>query len=94
MQGLGVLVAAALIIGWLFFGLFKPAPVYTGYFYYDTSDLGKHWTQSDLSSMDACRSWVNTQIAHDFDGDYDYECGRNCKYRPEMSIAVCETTER
>jgi len=87
-------ILVALIIGWLFFGWFKPAPVYTAYFYYDTSDLDKYWTQTGLADLDACRSWVNSQIIRDVDGEYDYECGKNCRYEDKYRSSICETTER
>lgn len=88
--GLGVLVA---LVGWLFFGWFR-APVYTGYFYPQPYNYDNVVKQSGLVSLDACRSWVNTQVARDSDGEYDYECGKDCKLSGSGFVDRCKTTER
>lgn len=67
---------------------------YTGYFYYDPSNLTQYWRQPGLISLDACIDWVNAQIPKDFDGYYDYECGVNCEYDLSADIDICDTTEQ
>ena len=82
-----------LLIGWFIFQPFKSSE-YTGYFYYDMADNDNYWSQSGLKDIDACRSWINSQIPRDYDGRYDYECGKNCTYREDYKSVVCKTTER
>jgi hypothetical protein len=91
MQGIVGLIVI-ILIAWLVWGWLKPA-TYTGYFYYDPSNLEKYSKQGGLESLDACRDWVSSQVARDFDGEYDYECGKNCKLDKAALIDVCETTE-
>lgn len=66
---------------------------WTGYFYYDTNDYDKYWRQSGLNSLDSCRGWVNSQVSRDYDGEYDYECGKGCRPSEVASVEVCKTTE-
>lgn len=78
---------------WTISNWLKPA-TYTAYFYPSPTNLEISQQQGGLESLDACRSWINSQVAIDYDGNYDYECGKNCTYREGLSVAVCETTER
>lgn len=82
-----------LVIGWAFFGWFKN-DTWTGHFYYDPNNLENSWQQSGLKDINACRDWVSSQVYRDYDGEYDYECGKNCTVKDGFTVAVCETTER
>lgn len=86
-------VAIVGLIVWVVWGWLKPTD-YTGYFYYNPNDLSSNWQQPGLKSLDDCRIWVNSQVQRDYDGLYDYECGKNCKHDGRLTAAVCETTER
>jgi hypothetical protein len=103
LSGIGsiVVVIVVLVIGfWLIKGAWNFAserinpPKWTGFFYYDPNDLDKYWTQGGLASLDDCRGWVNNQVSRDFDGSYDYECGKGCRYESSLSVQVCKETLR
>jgi len=71
-------VIALLFAGWFIYNSFLKYPVrYIGYFYPDKSNMEKWIESPPLSSVDACRDWVNTQIK-DENQNYDYECGKDC----------------
>ncbi|MBK7595721.1 MAG: hypothetical protein IPJ11_10875 [Gemmatimonadetes bacterium] len=49
-----------------------------------------------FASLEECRA-IARKYLQDLDGGEDagdYECGKNCKFKPDMSIEVCEATER
>lgn len=103
LSGIGsiVVVIIVLVIGfWLIKGAWNIAserinpPKWTGFFYYDPNDLDKYWEQDGLASLDDCRSWVNNQISRDYDGNYDYECGKGCRYESGLTVQVCKETHR
>lgn len=64
---------------------------YTAFFYYDPSNLNNYW-QAEVSSIEDCRDWVDSQVSRDFDGRYDYECGVNCEYDLNFQGYICDKT--
>lgn len=85
-------IAFGMLVFWGISNLFNDDE-YTGYFYYASPNFDVNWKQGGLKSLDSCRSWVNAQVVRDYDGVYDYECGKNCRVS-EYGIDRCETTER
>lgn len=67
---------------------------YTGFYYPDKDNLFSD-IQSDtnFSSLEECRAWVNDQIfQYNKDNkNYDYECGKNCKLDSGKPY-ICEET--
>ena len=61
-----------------------------GYFYPNPNDLQNYISSPVFTSKDQCESWVAQQARQDTDGSYDYECGKNCRYREDLRIEVCE----
>lgn len=101
LSGIGsiVVVIVLLVIGfWLVRGAWHIVndrinpPNWTGFFYYDPNDLNKYWAQDGFATADDCRSWVNNQVSRDFDGQYDYECGKGCRYESSLTVQVCKET--
>lgn len=96
-----IVVIVVLVVGfWLVRGAWNIVsdqinpPKWTGFFYYDPNDLNKYWEQDGFATADDCRSWVNNQVSRDFDGQYDYECGKGCRYESSLTVQVCKETVR
>ncbi len=73
---------------------------WTGFFYPNAEDLSG-WIKSDrlFDSIESCRDWIDYQVDvsmlenpefYEEGGDYDYECGLNCRLKSGMN--VCEET--
>ena len=64
-------------------------------YYPNVNDLSKEIKIGQLGSIEECRSWIDNQKSlRGYKGGDDYECGKNCKYKSEYEMYVCETTER
>ncbi len=66
---------------------------WSGYLYPDKENLS-NWIESPSSfkSLDLCRAWAHdkaTSLGLE-PGQYDYECGLNCKNKDGMN--VCQKT--
>ncbi len=78
------------------FAYFKLTPdKWVGFYYPNRADLTRYTQSPQLGSIEECRSWVNAQVPAGINSyDYDYECGKNCKFRSDLDINVCEETLR
>jgi hypothetical protein len=66
---------------------------WSGYFYPDRENLSS-WIESPTTfkSLDLCRAWAHNKATelNLETGQYDYECGLNCKIKDGMNI--CKKT--
>jgi hypothetical protein len=69
---------------------------WTGFYYPNKSDLTVYTESPELETIEACRNWVDNQIPeHALEANsYDYECGKNCKFKSNLRTNVCEVTIR
>jgi hypothetical protein len=69
---------------------------WTGYYYPNKNNLSRSIESPTFKSLDECRRWVNSQIyTYNPSGEnYDYECGKNCKYNSDYGVNVCAETRR
>lgn len=69
-----------------------------GFYYRDKENLGDEskWVISpgEFSSLSDCRDWVNGIVRSRNDDNYDYECGKDCRFNKESAIFVCKETVR
>ena len=65
-----------------------------GFYYPDRSDLTRDFRSDNLNSLEECREWVDEKRAslRILEGEDDYECGRNCKYKSDWDMYICEET--
>ena len=65
-----------------------------GFYYPDPINLHVYEQSPELSTLEECRNWVENQrlLKNKKEGGYDYECGVDCKYKPEAKYYVCEDT--
>lgn len=63
-----------------------------GFYYPNANDLSEVEIQSGFSSIDECRNWVDSVAI--YGSNYDYECGKNCKYESFGDYYVCKVTEQ
>ena len=66
--------------------------IYIGFFYPDAQNLTDWKRSGELKSLEECRDWVYSQVSYYKDNSWDYECGKNCKYKSEFDIYYCEET--
>lgn len=100
MSGIGsiLVLLVVLVIGfWIVKGAWSFASdrfgpkSYHAFFYYNPANLNQYW-DIQVGSIEECRDWVDEQVGRDFDGQYDYECGVNCKYDSSVQVYVCKET--
>ncbi len=74
--------------------LFAKKDTWKGFYYPDAGNLTYDIESPVYESLEECRSWVNQQVAkyNPSGSGYDYECGKNCKLKEELSVLVCEET--
>lgn len=76
------------------FGLMACSDKWTGFYYPYKSNLSRHIKSPEFKSLEECRAWVSDQIyTYNPSGEnYDYECGKNCKYSDEYHMQTCKET--
>lgn len=66
---------------------------WTGFYYPDIDNIGDESTwviQPGLSSLEECQNWVaNISIGNI---NFDYECGRKCRYDDSFKMTICKET--
>jgi len=65
-------------------------PVY----YPNTENLSIYSYGPVLDTLEQCRGWINAESmkrSQEF-GEFDYECGLNCKYDMIYDLQICEET--
>ena len=68
---------------------------WTGFYYPDAENIGDEssWViQPGFESIDECRDWVDEVAGNNT--NFDYECGRGCRYEAKYGTTVCEITEQ
>ena len=65
------------------------------YYYPDGTMVESTWVvQKGFATKEACFDFIDRQIVKNPGKINDYECGKNCKYKEEYGMDVCETTEK
>lgn len=77
-----LVIIGIVVFGYFFYGKFVKYPYrYVGYFYPDVNYMEK-WVESEpMSSVDECQEWAEEMADRykvAFNGNYDYECGKDC----------------
>jgi hypothetical protein len=89
------LIGIGLVIGLFWFFFFRQADTWKGFYYPNKEDLTADIQSPIFDTLDQCREWVNTQVyKHNPNGGYDYECGKNCRFKSEYGVEVCKETVR
>lgn len=66
---------------------------WTAFYYPQKDDLSIYTKQSGLIDFEACRDYIwNLSEERDADGEYDYECGKNCELDLALETYICEET--
>ncbi len=66
-----------------------------GYVYPNQQDLTRHLYVGEFESLEACRDAATAKL--DELGALsrgDYECGKNCRTEPGLTVRICEETLR
>jgi len=68
---------------------------WTGWIYPDANDLTVSIKLGEFRDFEACQAAAinNLRSMRAADGG-DYECGRSCKFRPELGLDVCKETRK
>ena len=88
-----VIVLILIVAGVVFlFNLFKKDQ-YIGFYYPDAGNLiNDIQSPTTFDSIDVCRNWIYSVANDRKDGNYDYECGKNCKLQNGQKPYICEET--
>lgn len=91
----GELIGLLIIIGLVWFFFFRQSNTWDGFYYPNEGNLTYSIQSPQFKTLEECRDWVDEQIqTYNPSGyGYDYECGKNCKYKDGLTVQVCETTE-
>lgn len=65
---------------------------WTAFYYPNLDNLSVYEMSPDLDSLEECRDWIDDIASYNI--NYDYECGKNCKYKKDYGMYVCEVTEK
>lgn len=69
-------------------------PKWIGFYYPDPINKIVYDQSPEFATLEECRNWVENRrlLQNKREGEYDYECGSDCKYKPEAEYYVCEDT--
>ena len=72
---------------------------WTAFYYPDGTAVESTWKQqAGFETKAQCLDWIDAEITEDKSNNddrvFDYECGKNCRFRDEYQLNVCETTEK
>ena len=83
-----------ILIIWGIYILFIKSDQWQPVFYPDTSNLTEYLYGPIVETVEQCRDWINNEAIklEKALGDYDYECGLNCKYDSFYRTEICEET--
>lgn len=65
-----------------------------GFYYPDPINLSVYERSPELPSLEECRKWIENQkfLRNAKEGEYDYECGSDCKYDEGWEAYICKDT--
>lgn len=66
---------------------------WTGFYYPDKDNIGDESTwviQPGLSSLEACRNWIDGKAGSN--SNFDYECGNKCRFDDSYKMTICKET--
>lgn len=74
--------------------IFLRKDTYVGFYYPNQDNLLEYYRSSELKSLEDCRNWISMQSEIRDPGGlgFDYECGKNCKYKKDSDLYVCDET--
>jgi len=81
------------LIVWGVFSLFQ-SDTYQPVYYPDYTNLTEYTYGPIVNSLEQCRDWIDSEAVrrNQTGNEFDYECGKNCKYDPDWGLEVCEET--
>lgn len=90
-----LVIVSFFVLKWTFggvIGIIKPS--WLGTFYFNKDNLTRYTINHELGSIDECRDWVEGQadLYNIPEGVWDYECGKNCKYKEDSQMYLCQET--
>jgi len=84
------IVIVLIVAYFLFFNKSTWMPIY----YPNANSLFNSIFGPKLDSLEECRAWIKnlSGIFNPSGKDYDYECGKNCKFDKSLELYVCKET--
>ena len=88
-----VITGAALVLIWGIVSVFDKDE-WSPFYYPNAPSLIEFSSGPTVDSLEQCRDWVNGEAVGrgQAPGEYDYECGLNCKFDDGIGVFVCEET--
>jgi len=80
----------AFLAALLFVGAGCDSPEWTGFYYPDSNNIENETTvvQPGLHSLEECQNWVGGIVGKNH--NYDYQCGRSCRYEKAYGQTICK----
>jgi hypothetical protein len=85
-----------ILVSWIFYSFLgsKNKEQWQPIYYPDTGDLSKYSYGPTVDTLEQCRGWINAESIkrNQQFGEFDYECGLNCKYDMIYDLQICKET--